>query len=75
MSTGVTVLIVAVVVVAIAVVVGLVLRSKRQRGGSANMGLPDLGSLSTEGLDKTHASTPPEQPRQSQRSDQSERQP
>lgn len=73
MSTGVTVLIVAVVVIAIAVVVALVLRSKRQRESSTNMGLPDLGSLSTEGLDKTHASNPPAQPEKHEQSERPER--
>jgi hypothetical protein len=52
------VLIVAVVVIAIAVVVALVVRSKRQRQSSTTMGLPDLGALSTEGLDKEHTSSP-----------------
>lgn len=58
MSTGVTVLIVVVVVIAIAVVVALVVRSKRQRQHPTSMGLPDLGALSSDGLDKEHTSSP-----------------
>jgi preprotein translocase subunit SecG len=73
MSTSATVLIVAVVVIAIAVVVALVLRSKSQRSSSASMGLPDLGSLSTEGLDKTHASNTPGQPEKHEQSERPER--
>ena len=56
MSTGVTVLIIAIVVIAIVVVIALVSRSKKQQ--KPHLGLPDLGALSTDGLDKQHASAP-----------------
>jgi hypothetical protein len=56
MSTGVTVLIIAIVVIAILVIIALVSRSKKQQ--KPHMGLPDLGALSTDGLDKQHASAP-----------------
>ena len=59
MSTGVTVLIIAIVVIAIIVVIALVRRSKKQQ--KPHMGLPDLGALSTDGLDKQHASAPRDQ--------------
>lgn len=63
MSTGVIVLIVAIVVIAIAVVVALLVgRSKRRAQRSTSMGLPELGALSTTGLDKEHASGPAEHP-------------
>lgn len=57
MSTGTVVLIVAIVVIAIAVATALVVRSKRQRRRTTAMGLPDLGALATDGLDKTHTSS------------------
>ena len=50
------------VVIAVAVVIGLFVRSRnRRRQQAETMGLPDLGALSTEGLDKEHASKPPEE--------------
>ena len=57
MSTGVTVLIIAIVVIAIIVVVALVSRSKKKQQ-KPHMGLPELGALSGDGLDKQHASAP-----------------
>ena len=57
MSTGLTVLIIAIVVIAIIVVIALVRRSRKQHHAT-HIGLPDLGALSTDGLDKQHASTP-----------------
>ena len=58
MSAGATIAIIAVVVIVIAVIVALVVRSKKQRQQSTRMRLPELGALSTDGLDKTHASAP-----------------
>ena len=54
MSTGMTVLIVAIVAIAV-VIIALVARSKKIQQ-KPHMGLPDLGALSTDGLDKQHAS-------------------
>ena len=56
MSTAAIVWIVVAVVVIAAIVVLLVLRGRRRREQSSHrMGLPKLGALSTEGLDKAHA--------------------
>lgn len=55
MSTAVTVLIIAIVVIEI---IALVRRSKKQQHQKSHIGLPDLGALSTDGLDKQHASAP-----------------
>jgi hypothetical protein len=60
MSTGVTVLIIAIVVIAVIVVIALVRRSRKQQH-RPHMGLPDLGALSTDGLDKQHAAAPRDQ--------------
>jgi hypothetical protein len=58
MSTAATIAIIAVVVIVLAVIVALVVRSKKQRQQSTRMRLPELGALSTDGLDKSHASAP-----------------
>ncbi len=56
MSTAAIVWIVVAVVVIAAVVTVFVLRARRQRAtASHRMGLPELGALSTDGLDKAHA--------------------
>ena len=48
-------IVIAIVVIAIVATL-LVLRARRRQAANrAHMGLPDLGALSTEGLDKEHA--------------------
>jgi cytochrome c-type biogenesis protein CcmH/NrfF len=54
MSTATILWIVAAVVLVAIVVTLLVVRSRR-RAARPQMGLPDLGALSTDGLDKAHA--------------------
>lgn len=59
MSTAAIVWVVVAVVVIAAVVILVVLRTRRRHAqASHRMGLPDLGALSTDGLDKQHASGP-----------------
>ena len=53
-GTTVWVIVIAIVVIVVIAVL-LVLRSRRRGSANSNMGLPDLGALSTEGLDKEHA--------------------
>jgi hypothetical protein len=48
-------IVVAVVVVAIVVTLLIVRARGRRAQASHRIGLPDLGALSTEGLDKSHA--------------------
>jgi hypothetical protein len=48
-------IVVAVVVIAVIVIL-LVVRARRRRAGASHrLGLPELGALSTDGLDKVHA--------------------
>ena len=55
MSTAAIWIIIAIVVIAIVATL-LVQRARRRRAANrAHLGLPDLGALSTEGLDKEHA--------------------
>lgn len=63
MSTATILWITAVVVILAAVVVLLVVRSRR-RGARASrrMGLPDVGTLSAEGLDQKTPSAPAHRP-------------
>ena len=56
MSQAVIVWIVVAVVVIALVVTLLTLRSRRRRASASHrVGLPELGALSTDGLDKVHA--------------------
>ena len=56
MSTAAIVWIVVAVVVIAVVVTLLALRARRRRSQAGHrMGLPELGALSTDGLDKAHA--------------------
>ncbi len=65
MSTATIVWIVVAVVVIAAIVTLVVLRARRQRAtASYRMGLPELGALSTDGLDKAHAAGTAKHPTQ-----------
>jgi hypothetical protein len=65
MSTATILGIIAVIVVIAIVATLLALRSRRRRAANrAHMGLPDIGALSTEGLDKEHASGGKSRPRE-----------
>jgi cytochrome c-type biogenesis protein CcmH/NrfF len=56
MSTAAILWIIAAIVVIAVVVTLLVVRSRRRRAASTHrMGLPELGALSTTGLDKAHS--------------------
>lgn len=53
MSTTAILLTIAAIIV-IAIVTALAVRARRRTAARTHIGLPDIGALSTEGLDKEH---------------------